>query len=286
VWVEYLRSRGENARRWADRLDLHERPEPTPPSVKLIDTSGEEDDALAALLFESGLASEAAARDAVGRMSPDDRVAMLMDLAGDRSNRRNRPGRGLESLRYRFEVVSDYAAFRDLQRHRMLTVQWQPLTPYLGADVPEEADAAGVGDDYRRGLELSRAEHERLVSVGQESQAMYALCFAYRIRYVMDMNAREAMHLIELRSGRQGHRNYREVAHRMHDEIARRHPAIASMMIHVDRDDDRRLERADAEAQNGGRSNGAVAPDEVAAAVAAELANEPGDDELLPLFAD
>ena len=66
---------------------------------------------------------------------------MLADLVGERANRRHRPGRGFEALRYRFEIVSDYGAFRDLQRHRMLTVQWQPLTPDLGAEVPEEVVA-------------------------------------------------------------------------------------------------------------------------------------------------
>ena len=59
------------------------------------------------------------------------------------------PGRGLEVLRYRFEIVADYGAFRDLQRHRMLTVQWQALTPDLGAGVPEEVAAAGCGDGVR-----------------------------------------------------------------------------------------------------------------------------------------
>ena len=77
-------------------------------------------------------------------------------------NRRHRPGRGFEALRYRFEVVSDYGAFRDLQRHRMLTVQWQGLTPDLGADVPEEVVAAGAGDLYAGALERSRAEYDRL----------------------------------------------------------------------------------------------------------------------------
>ena len=121
-----------------------------------------------------------------------------------RANRRHRPGRGLEALRYRFEVVSDYGAFRDLQRHRMLTVQWQQLGPHLGAEVPEELHAAGVGDRYRTALARSRGAWRRLWDDGLEDHAPYALCLAFRIRYVLDLNAREAMHLIELRSGRRG----------------------------------------------------------------------------------
>ena len=60
------------------------------------------------------------------------------ELVGERENRRHRPGRGFEAVSYRFEFVSDYGAFRDLQRHRLLTIQWQPLTPDLGAGVPQE----------------------------------------------------------------------------------------------------------------------------------------------------
>jgi hypothetical protein len=162
---------------------------------------------------------------------------------GTRANRRHRPGRGFEALRYRFEVVSDYGAFRDLQRHRMLTVQWQRLTPHLGAGVPEEVEAAGCGDHYRRALELSAAEWERLAAEHDERTAMYALCLGYRIRYVMDLNAREAMQLIELRSGREGHPSYRAVAHEMHRLINSVHPVVAATMTHVDDDIEPRLER-------------------------------------------
>ena len=47
---------------------------------------------------------------------------------------------------------------------------------------------------------------------------------------MLDLNAREAMHLIELRSGREGHPSYRAVAHEMHAQIADRHPAVAAAM--------------------------------------------------------
>jgi thymidylate synthase ThyX len=140
-------------------------------------------------------------------------------------------------------VVSDYGAFRDLQRHRMLTVQWQELTPHLGAGVPEEVDAAGAGDDVRRAYDVSRGAWQALRDRGLERQAPYALCLGYRIRYVLDLNAREAMQLIELRSGREGHPSYRAVAHEMHRQIAAVHPAVAAAMTHVDAETEPRLER-------------------------------------------
>ena len=92
----------------------------------------------------------------------DERAELLAAMVGERANRRHRPGRGFEALRYRFEIVSDYGAFRDLQRHRMLTCQWQRLGPDLGAGVPDEVREAGVGDEYERALEISRGEYERL----------------------------------------------------------------------------------------------------------------------------
>jgi thymidylate synthase ThyX len=244
-WISYLSDRSAAADRWTRRLGLDRtrRDEPLGPAVRLLSVDGDEDGLLAALLFEAAGTSEEEARSAVRALPPDERAAMLAELVGERHNRRHRPGRGFEALRYRFEVVSDYGAFRDLQRHRMLTIQWQTLGPELGAGVPEELEDAGVADLYREGLERSRAEHGRIVEAGHPELAPYALCLGYRIRYVLDMNAREAMHLIELRSGREGHPAYRAVAHALHAEIARVHPAVAAAMTFVDRDTEPRLER-------------------------------------------
>jgi thymidylate synthase ThyX len=249
-WVGYLEARERAAERWVARLGLDRRPDgddpalPTRPSVKLLHVDGDEEALLAASLFEAAGDDEETVRIRLAALSSDERGRLLADLVGERSNRRHRPGRGWEALRYRFEIVSDYGAFRDLQRHRMLTVQWQRLTPDLGAGVPEEVVAAGCGAGYKRALEVSRDAYERLVSAGHDQRAAsYALCLGYRIRYVLDLNAREAMQLIELRSGREGHPSYRAVAHEMHRQIAEVHPAIAAAMRHVDTDAEPRLER-------------------------------------------
>src|SRR5918993_736970 len=230
-WIGYLAEREQAADRWAARLGLDRArggEEEAGPAVRLLSVEGGEEELLAALLFESAAVSEDEARAALRNLPPDERATMLSELVGERRNRRHRPGRGFEALRYRFEVVSDYGAFRDLQRHRLLTVQWQPLTPHLGAGLPEELVDAGVGDDYRAALDRSREEYERLVKAGHGDLAPYSLCLGYRIRYILDMNAREAMHLIELRSGREGHPAYRAVAHELHRQIAEVHPRVAA----------------------------------------------------------
>ncbi|MGZ4230068.1 MAG: FAD-dependent thymidylate synthase [Solirubrobacteraceae bacterium] len=244
-WIGYLESRARTGEHWAQRLGLRETDSEADrgPSVALTRVYGDEEDLLSALLFESSTVAEEAAREAVSRLDSDERAELLTDLVGERANRRHRPGRGFEAVRYRFEIVSDYGAFRDLQRHRMLTPQWQTLTPDLGAGVPEQVELAGCGDEYRRALDVSHREYDRLVAAGLAMAAPYALCLGYRIRYVLDLNAREAMQLIELRSGREGHPSYRAVAHEMHAQIAAVHPAVAAAMTHVDRDTEPRLER-------------------------------------------
>jgi hypothetical protein len=178
---------------------------------------------------------------------------------GERANRRHRPGRALERTGYRFEVVSDYGAFRDLQRHRMLTIEWQPLGPGLGYDVPDVVGEAGLADVYQASMERSAALYQALAGVCRE-QAPYAIALGYRIRYVIQMNAREAMHLVELRSGQQGHPSYRFVAQEMHRLIAQQagHTLLAGAMTHVDYTD-HELERLDAERRAEARRSGAVA---------------------------
>jgi thymidylate synthase ThyX len=256
-WISYLEQRAAAGQHWADRLGLgDEEQEDDGPSVKLTRVHGDEDDLLCALLFESAPCAEDTIRDAVAGLETVERQELLADLVGRRTNRRHRPGRGFEALRYRFEIVADYGAFRDLQRHRMLTVQWQALTPELGAGVPEQVELARCGDEYRRALELSRQEYERLREVGLAGAAPYALCLGYRIRFILDLDAREAMQLIELRSGREGHPSYRAVALQMHSQIAAVHPAVAAAMDHGDRQTEPRLERILSEMRSHAKSRG------------------------------
>jgi len=243
-WISYLEARRERAERWVARLGLDRRDaaEATP-SVELVRVDGSEDDLLAACLLESASVPETEILARLDLLDRTERAELLAATVGERGNRRHRPGRGFEALRYRFEIVSDYGAFRDLQRHRMLTCQWQRLGPDLGAGVPEEVREAGAGGEFERALEVSRGEYERLAGAGLREQAPYALSLAYRIRYTLDLNAREAMHLVELRSGREGHPAYRAVAQAMHERIAAVHPGVAAAMSFVDTSREPRLER-------------------------------------------
>ena len=218
------------------------------PSVTLVDfdPDGEEKVLVAICAPLTDRPEEEVARR-VGLLGEEDRLSLLRAYVGQRENRRHRPGRAFERTGYRFDVVSDYGAFRDLQRHRMLTIEWQPLGTTLGYDVPEVVESAGLTDRYVASLERSRELAEALAPTFPV-QSTYAVALAYRIRYSMQMNAREAMHMLELRSGPQGHPSYRSVAQEMHRQIADTagHRLLAAAMTHVDYGSEA-LERLDSE---------------------------------------
>src|SRR5262249_57309091 len=126
-------------------------------------------------------------------------------------------------------------AFRDLQRHRLLSLEWQPLGPRHGYAMPDAVEEIGAGGDWRRVMAASAALHDALSARGLAAVAPYAVCMAYRIRFYMEMNAREAMHVLELRSAPQGHPAYRRGCHAVHPLIARqagpRGPAPAVRVV-------------------------------------------------------
>jgi thymidylate synthase ThyX len=209
---------------------------PAGPRVTLVDFDPDgEARVLAHALWPASGGGLAEARARAAGLGPAERARALAAWAGDRADRRQRPGRALEATTYAFEIVCDYGAYRDLQRHRMLTLQAQPLTPRLGYDVPPEVARAGAGEVYDAAQAACAALHDALAGAFP-AEASYAVTLAHRIRFTMVLNAREAMHLIELRSQPQGHESYRRVAREMHRQIAEvaGHGAIAGMMAFVD----------------------------------------------------
>ena len=218
------------------------------PSVTLVDFDPDaEDKMVAAALYPHVHVDESAVLERVRRLGTDEKRSILLAYAGERTNRRHKPGRALERCFYRFDVLSDYGAFRDLQRHRMLTIEWQPLSPRHGYVRPEAVVEAGVAEAFDDAVGRSAALHDALAPRFPH-QAPYAVSLAYRVRYVMELNAREAMHMLELRSSPQGHPEYRRVAQEMHRLISEDagHPVLAEMMRYVDHAE-YDLERLDSE---------------------------------------
>ena len=204
---------------------------------------------VASMLYPYSHLSEVAIEQRVAAMTVDERISVIRAYNGDRQNRRHRPGRALERPFYRFDILADYGAFRDLQRHRMLTVEWQKLNPYHGYTRSELIEEAGVTAEFDEAMERAADLYETLKAGGFESQASYAVSLAYRVRFNLNLNARSAMHTIELRSTPQGHPAYRTVVQKMHNLIGEvaGHKAIAAMMSFVNHSSEAELERLEAE---------------------------------------
>ncbi|CAN5899567.1 FAD-dependent thymidylate synthase [soil metagenome] len=238
-WARYLADTRTETRRVAHELLADMTPDPVQPSVALVDFDpAAEDDVLVGMLYPHAHVSEQALRLRVERMTADERVALVRAYVGDRANRRHKPGRALERARYRFDICGDYGAFRDLQRHRMCTIDWQELSCRHGYDTPAELAACGLDKVWKQTL-ARQAELWRALVDDRPRVAPYAVGFAWRVRYSLQLNARAAMHLLELRTSPQGHTSYRRVSQQMHRLIAERagHRAIAEMMTFVDHSD-------------------------------------------------
>src|SRR3954465_3528959 len=155
AWSAYLEDTRAAMEEVAGQLFAADEPEPRPP-VTLVDFDPDaEDKLLAAMLYPYTELPEDQVLAKVRTLSADERVAVVRAYVGERSNRRHKPGRALERVGYRFDVLSDYGAFRDLQRHRMLTTEWQPLSPRHGYAVPPAVEEAGLAERYHDAMARS-----------------------------------------------------------------------------------------------------------------------------------
>ncbi len=237
VWSDYFATIAQTMQRQADALAVA--PEPRP-EVTLVDwdPDGELKVAAAALYAYSDLPDDQLLA-AVREMPEAARADLIRSYVGDRSNRRHKPGRGMERIDYRFDILCDYGIFRDLQRHRLLTIDWQRLGPAHGYITPESIVDIGARDLWEEAMERTASLHAGIAAEIGDDVAQYVVPFAYRIRFFFQLNAREAFHLLELRSGQGGHPDYRRVAQQMHrlirDEAG--HRLIADAMTYVDHAD-------------------------------------------------
>ncbi len=210
------------------------------PVVKLLehDPDAESKVVKAALFPESG----AGWGDTVG-----DADAVLEGLLGDRANRRQRPARALEHAQYTFEIVANFAAYRDLHRHRMLTQDRQLLGTALGYDTPAALAGLGMEDRFRAAVDGAANAHAKLSRDLGPAIAQYVVPLAYRVRWYFRINLRELYHLCELRTTPQGHPDYRWVAQEMFRRVSEVQPRLARHAKFVDLGPGDELERRQSE---------------------------------------
>lgn len=169
----------------------------------------------------------------IANMPQEEKEKILASYVGQRQNRRQKPGRAFENTYYTFDILANFGAYRDLQRHRVITQERQLISCKHGYTMPTEITEAGYENEYRDVMELAKQTYGE-INVDMPKQAQYVVPLAYKIRWYFAMNLREAFHLCELRSMQQGHPDYRKIAQGMYSEINRVHPSFGKFMNFID----------------------------------------------------
>ena len=159
---------------------------------------------------------------------------LLSEYIGVRSSRHQHAGRALEHASYTFEITCDIGAYRDLHRHRICTQIPQAYTCNLGYTVPTVIQESGLSEQYVKALNKAKSAYDTLYAAGLTHEAQYCVPFAFKIQWSLHLNYREATHLIELRSQKQGHESYRGIAQKLYTAIHTTHPIFAEHMIFAD----------------------------------------------------
>jgi thymidylate synthase ThyX len=234
---DYLTAMREATRAMARAFPSAPPPAPTAAEpVRLLDWDTDaEEKVLAALLYPHADEPLPSLRTRVAALPAGERAARMAELASLRRSRRDKPPRALEAVDYTFDLMGNFGIYRDLHRHRILSQERQLFTTVHGWDVPPELDEIGGRALWNACMEEAAALHEKLRG-DFPYEAQYVVPFAFRVRWSIRMNLREAIHFCELRSMPQGHPDYRVLVQEMWRQIERVHPSLAVWGRFVNRD--------------------------------------------------
>jgi thymidylate synthase ThyX len=201
-------------------------PRPSEP-VTLIDYDDKaEEKIIAAILYAHSRHPLEQLRQLAAAMSQDHRQQILEEYFTKRRHRRDKLGRAFENVYYTFDILGNLGLYRDLHRHRILTQERQDFTTVHGYDTPPEIEEADFKSEFDRCMNRA-AELYGQIYRDLPSEAQYIVPFAYKIRWYMKMNLREAVHMCELRTMPQGHPDYRFICQEIWRRIQEVHPTLA-----------------------------------------------------------
>ncbi len=184
----------------------------------------------------------------ISKYSLEARDRVWNTYMGNRETRRNRPGRALEDgYYYTFDLITNFGVYKDLERHRMNTQQRQLFTTKLGYSIPQEIELIGATEKL---VECFQKADELFDAIKKEDSTMaqYAVLHGHNVRWMLGINDRALMHMLELRSTPQGHPQYRVAAQEMHKLVMQRDKRRGEAMKFVDYND-YYWSRADSEAK-------------------------------------
>jgi thymidylate synthase ThyX len=211
-------------------------PDFSPVGVRLIDYTDSKDaevKIVSAILYENAHGQSLHDIIKLVESFPQERRnEIILAYTKFRENRRHRPGRAFEMAEYLFEMFTNFGMFRDLHRHRILTIERQLLSTKHGYDIPNEIIDSGIDKDFKDCMYLSDNVYQNIAKT-MPIEAQYAVNFAYRYPYFIKINLRELYHMIELRTSAQGHPDYRYICQQIYKKINDIHPILTKGMKFV-----------------------------------------------------
>lgn len=136
--------------------------------------------------------------------------------------------RDFERATLRLDIRCSYAAWRDVQRHRVFSAS--PVRVDHRSAV-ELIDAGALPPDVQAdilgALHTARCAADHLTTLGAAHLAEYVLPMGTMVRAELAGNLRGLAHFITLRSGKQGHDSYRVIAQALHRQLREAAPIIA-----------------------------------------------------------
>ena len=206
-------------------------------NTKLVDYESEKDamdKIITSIMYEqSPSTSYQNILQQVRKIPKEKKIKIFNEFIKIRTNRRHRPSRAFESTYYTFDLCNNFGMFRDLHRHRALTLERQLLTTDHGYNIPDEIKILGIEMDFKDCMDNTKETFEKIRKKHPE-QGQYVVNFGYNYPYFMKFNLREACHLIELRTVPQGHADYRKVAQQMFKQINKIHPNLSKIIKYAD----------------------------------------------------
>lgn len=230
---EHLAATADVAKALASRY-VSSAPSPAAEPVSLMDydIDGEEK-VIAAILYAHTRHPLAQLREIAAAMGAEERKRILAEHFTKRRHRRDKLSRAFENVYYTFDILGNLGLYRDLHRHRILTQERQDFTTAHGYDTPPEIEEAGFKSEFEERMKRAADLYEQIYR-DLPAEAQYVVPFAYKIRWYMKMNLREALHMVELRTMPQGHPDYRFICQEMWRRIQSVHPALAEAGKFID----------------------------------------------------
>ena len=192
-----------------------------------------EDRIVASLLYKYSTLPYEEIKRKVAALPSVKKLEIIKKAVSKRKVRQHRLVRVFENTYYKFDIVANFGAYRDLHRHRMMTQERQRLTTELGFDVPPDLSAAKLEKPYLDAAEKIDKLY-RQIKKRFPDQAQYVVMMGNRIRWYQFQNLRELTWEAELRTGRQGHPDYRIIEQQKVEAVKKVHPTLVEALKFVD----------------------------------------------------